>query len=485
VQAQHVTQRRQAALERKRKQLAVGEVHEEDEDAAVTLEHEAATQIQKIARGVHARQYVRQRRVRFNYAATMIQAGARGYFDRSFVRRKRMEYNAAVALQRLARGVQGRTRANRKRHARLVTFASTEIQKVWRSMLGRMRMRAKRTLMSYTSLANEVALTVFPSQITELADACTPSSRRPPPPATVLALVQAVMLFTARRGERYCKMVPSLGWDEAAKFLRRAQKLVRRIRGVAAAASLKLLRVPKAGIDLVRAYAHEPMWSPDEMEKIGPGGVACKKLFEWLLAVLKVASVQEQFVESELDWPEGEEFWEPEPEAEQRSDRAEDRMCAAEEVELERQYIPPDLLLAYRKRPRPVLVCLARDVPSFSKRRMVERLMADMPSVFVRVNLANIDVPAVQAILDLGNSVVLDCDIGLGAAQRRAFLSAFTTAKKALVPTPLCLLVCGAADNRHGSGAEQKIGVSQDDLELMADKPLKMALEEQVLRSVN
>ena len=39
---------------------------------------------------------------------------------------------------------------------------------------------------------------------------------------------------------------------------------------------------------------------------------------------------------------------------------------------------------------------IARDVPSLAKRRIVQRLMFDMPSVFVRVNLSEVDVPAMQ-----------------------------------------------------------------------------------------
>ena len=478
-QKEALDKRRAAELERKRKQLQEGEVLAEDEEEAVTIEDFSATCIQKIARGRHARAYVAQRRTRFNYAATQIQAGTRGLFDRRRVRLRRQQHYAAIQIQKVARGRRGRSVANRRRHEKLTQFCAAEIQKIYRAMLGRRRMADKRTLVSYSALANEVSLTIFPSQILELCDVCVPSNRRQPPPATVLALVQAVMLFTARRGERYTKLHTDLSWGEAAKFLRRAAKLVRRIRAVSEAASKRLLRVPRAGVNLVKAYAHEPMWSPDEMEKIGPGGVACKKLFEWILSTLKVVSVQDQFVESERDWPEGEEFWPREGEEEQAEDRAEDVMCLAQEAELERQYVPADLLLAYRKRPRPVVLAVARDVPSFSKKHAVDRLMADFPSLFVRINAPEIDVAAVQAVLDLGNSVVLDVDVGIGAAQRRGFLGAFTTMKQALMPTPICLLLKGDDGNRHGSGAEVRLGVSQADMKLMADMPLKMALEEQ------
>ena len=210
------------------------------------------------------------------------------------------------------------------------------------------------------------------------------------------------------------KLRRDLSWGEAAKFLRRCANSCADYDSWQRQRE-RLLRVPRSGVNLVKAYAHEPMWSPDEMEKIGPGGVACKKLFEWMLAVLKVVSVQEQFIESERDWPEGEEFWPREGEEEQAADRAEDVMCKAQEAELERQYVPADLLLAYRKRPRPVVLAVARDVPALAKKRMIDRLMADFPSLFVRINAPDINVAAVQAVLDLGNSVVLDVDVGIGA----------------------------------------------------------------------
>ena len=440
--------RRQAELERKRKQLAEGEVLEEDEQDAVTIEEFAATCIQNIARGRHARAYAAQRRTRYNYAATQIQAGVRGPLTAA-AKLLRRQHQAAVKIQKVARGRHGRTVANRRRHEKLTQYCSVEIQKIYRAMLGRQRMRDKRTLISYSALAHEVSLTIFPSQILELCEVCVPSNRRQPPPATVLALIQTLMLFTARRGERYTTLRRDLSWGEAAKVLRRAQNSCDDY-DCGSGSGQKVAARTTIWVNLVKAYAHEPMWSPDEMEKIGPGGVSCKKLFEWMLAVLKVVSVQDQFIESERDWPEGEEFWPREGEEEQTADRAEDVMCKAREAELERQYVPADLC-SRTVSARPV-VLVVRAVPALAKKH-------DRPPdggflLFVRINAPDINVAAVQAVLDLELSCAR-CRRGIGAAQRRGFLGAFTTMKQALMPTPACwsratAVIVMAAAPRHG-----------------------------------
>ena len=59
-----------------------------------------------------------------------------------------------------------------------------------------------------------------------------------------------------------------------------------------------------------------------------------------------------------------------------------------------------------------------------------------------------------QGALDLGQSLVVDADIGVGASTRNAFLASFETVKKTLQPTPLCLLVAGVPTNRSGGGSD-------------------------------
>ena len=81
-----------------------------------------------------------------------------------------------------------------------------------------------------------------------------------------------------------------------------------------------------------------------------------------------------------------------------------------------------------------------------------------------------------QGALDMGQSLIVDADIGVGASTRNAFLASFETVKKTLQPTPLCLLVAGVPTNRNGGGTDSLLGV-RGNLPNMADAPLKVKLE--------
>jgi len=90
--------------------------------------------------------------------------------------------------------------------------------------------------------------------------------------------------------------------------------------------------------------------------------------------------------------------------------------------------------------------------------------------------LQNWDKKTKKGALDLGQSLVVDADIGVGASTRNAFLASFETVKKTLQPTPLCLLVAGVATNRSGGGSDPLLGV-RGNLVNMTDAPLKVKLE--------
>ena len=90
--------------------------------------------------------------------------------------------------------------------------------------------------------------------------------------------------------------------------------------------------------------------------------------------------------------------------------------------------------------------------------------------------LQNWDEKTKKGALDLGQSLVVDADIGVGASTRNAFLASFETVKKTLQPTPLCLLVAGVATNRSGGGSDPLLGV-RGNLVNMTDAPLKVKLE--------
>ena len=95
---------------------------------------------------------------------------------------------------------------------------------------------------------------------------------------------------------------------------------------------------------------------------------------------------------------------------------------------------------------------------------------------FAQLYLLHWDEKTKKGALDLGQSLVVDADIGVGASTRNAFLASFETVKKTLQPTPLCLLVAGVATNRSGGGSDPLLGV-RGNLVNMTDAPLKVKLE--------
>ena len=127
-------------------------------------------------------------------------------------------------------------------------------------------------------------------------------------------------------------------------------------------------------------------------------------------------------------------------------------------------------------RPRPLLIAVARDIPSLSRRKIFKNIMQMLPGAFARVDMDSIDAMVLQSALDAGQSLIVDVDIGIGAATRRSFLSAFDTVKKTLQPSPLCICIRGDLRNRHGGGTNPKLGV-REGLLRMADRNLKIQLE--------
>ncbi|KAJ0395678.1 hypothetical protein ATCC90586_003672 [Pythium insidiosum] len=81
------------------------------------------------------------------------------------------------------------------------------------------------------------------------------------------------------------------------------------------------------------------------------------------------------------------------------------------------------------------------------------------------------DFASVYAAIRLGNSVVLDCDVGLTDAQQRRFIGAFAALHAAIKPSPQCILVRGSLLNRRvlDSGAP---------INEMADAKLKATFED-------
>ena len=145
-----------------------------------------------------------------------------------------------------------------------------------------------------------------------------------------------------------------------------------------------------------------------------------------------------------------------------------------------KEVIDASILEDKAKRPRPLLVCVARDVPMVGKQKLLHQVLTDLEGMFVRVSLSEnqgVDVNAFQMALDAGSSIIADVDVGVSASSRSTFLHSIAIAKKALVPNPMCIVIVANPDNRKGTGAEVHLGAAEADLRVMRDGDMKRRLQ--------
>lgn len=78
--------------------------------------------------------------------------------------------------------------------------------------------------------------------------------------------------------------------------------------------------------------------------------------------------------------------WDDPTQEEREEDLLEDEQCARREAEAATQFIPPAVLVRPFKRPRPVVICLSRDVPAAAKENIVRRFESDLPGLTVHID---------------------------------------------------------------------------------------------------
>lgn len=108
-------------------------------------------------------------------------------------------------------------------------------------------------------------------------------------------------------------------------------------------------------------------------------------------------------------------------------DAAEDAAEALAEAERQRFFVTQELLEVAPTRPRPLLICLGRDLSAMAKQQCLRHLTASLPGLFVHVRSTlhhGVDVAALQRVLAAGQSAVCEVDPGGSRAQRMAFLNA-------------------------------------------------------------
>eukprot|EP00520_Triparma_pacifica_P008455 CAMPEP_0118666812 /NCGR_PEP_ID=MMETSP0785-20121206/19428_1 /TAXON_ID=91992 /ORGANISM="Bolidomonas pacifica, Strain CCMP 1866" /LENGTH=2849 /DNA_ID=CAMNT_0006561175 /DNA_START=172 /DNA_END=8724 /DNA_ORIENTATION=+ len=223
----------------------------------------------------------------------------------------------------------------------------------------------------------------------------------------------------------------------------------------------------------------------DELDYIDQRMESAKKRLEDMEALLKhkvevfeLETKKKYDAEAMADAaPQG---WDTPTEEEIEEDRREDEVMAQEEKERMKEFVSTDILNNKAERPRPLLVCVARDIPMVAKQKIIGKVLSNLEGMFVRVSLSEnqgIDIAAFQAALDAGSSIVADVDVGISMSARSTFLNAVAVAKKALIPNPMCLVLTGDLQNRKGNGSEVHLGVAEADLRVMKDGDLKRRLQ--------
>ena len=164
--------------------------------------------------------------------------------------------------------------------------------------------------------------------------------------------------------------------------------------------------------------------------------------------------------------------------AEMQEERVEDE----EEARLERlkasQYLP-DSLKAAPLRPRPVIICLARDVPGMTQRRIISEITRWMPGIFVNMDIDDnmgLNSDKIQTVLDSNHCVILHTDHGLTEMTRKDFIKNFDFTLRSLIPVPFVVMAIGNEEN-VSSAAGGDYGVSKRDIVLSRDKDIKGSLE--------
>ena len=456
--------KREALLERKHEERegGDGEVVPIPEDS-LSIEDQSAIKIQTMSRRRLARNRVQRRRVRYNKAATSIQSGYRGRVSRMDVKRRMRERDGATHLQRLVRGHLGRLRVMKILLELRKKAAATGVQKIFRSFKGRRRMQAKKDLKRYATECKIAIERLFASDMAELC-----SLNKPPP--IVVALCTCIrMLWPAGRAPPAPIGASCYKWSRMRRRMRRPHFLPR-LRMLAASAVDELLQIPERRVTGVKVYYNDPDFNTDTFRRIGEGTKAATALHVWLRAIIEANDRIKIFLTSNQGPASA--WCETEMER-MDSESSDDEVL---ERELVKRYISHAVLRCPIVRPRPVVVAVARDIPSWSRKLMIKSMMEMLPGAFARIDMNFMDARVLQAALDSGQSLIVDVDIGIGAATRRAFISAFDTMKKTLQPTPLCLCIRGDLRNRHGGGVNPKLGVREGLLK-MADRDLKVQLE--------
>lgn len=193
--------KRAMVLERKRRLLEQDpHLLQHADDDEYTLEDQAAIQVQRIVRGMQGRLHVQRLRPILNGAAVAIQGILRGHLGRSYASLKKKDNRAVTDIQRVWRGHVGRTALEIYGVEIENNRAAGAIQRIFRGCRDRVRAEHKRGFLKSAKLGSEVVGVkhLFHQDIVELAEAIDISLHEEgvaPRPSVVLGLLRVVALM--------------------------------------------------------------------------------------------------------------------------------------------------------------------------------------------------------------------------------------------------------------------------------------------------
>ena len=453
---------------------------------AMSIEDQSAVHIQRMARG-----FLGKKRWNFTFetntkSAMVAQSLLRGFAARRFVWNKIQKRDSSQLIQKMMRGAIARLRVRARREENTRNRAARTAQALFRAFKGKRRMQAKRDLMKVAIEAKAAVDSVFMSDLDELCSIGQgpPEKRKPPLPA-LLSMIQCVrILWSAGHGPPPGATSAPLRWNRLRRRILRPSFLPR-LRSLAQAAVDEVLQISPSRIAAVKVFFNDPNLNLNTMQGLPVGAKAAKKLFTWLMRIVHANELLQQFIgtaeeralakAAQAKADDDAMHWYNTETMREDSDSSDDEDGGAIDA---KRYVPYEVQKCLIVRPRPLVVCLSRDIPSLAKKLMVQKLMEELPGAFTRIDLPELSVASIQSSIDAGHSVLVDCDAGMGAATRRAFLAEIKTIKDALTPTPLMLLLRGDRHNRSGGGTDVGLG-AREGLTYMseADASMKRHLE--------
>lgn len=167
-------------------------------------------------------------------------------------------------------------------------------------------------------------------------------------------------------------------------------------------------------------------------------------------------------------------------EAEMEEERMEDDTEAKAERFAKLMYISSEVMYDAPERQRPVILAFSRDVPGFSKEKLISEITAHLPGMFIRVDSdgnMGLNLDDMQAVLDAKKSIIMSVDHGLTKTTRRDFIKNFSMVTRCLVPKPYTVFVLGEDANARQPTGDPRFGVHARDIHEMRDSDIKLALE--------